>query len=313
MNRETAIEVKKAISKQLLTLPRAIKTAAERREFFECFGFPMSVNGVALTKKGRRYVIKILLESEGTVRIGALSSAFSIYPGEIVVEVIGRIKFFRINTTQRIRPATPGTSIGHYQGGTGTFGCLVQDLEGVYILSNNHVLANWDNASLGDEILQPGPADSGVVHRDEIASLKDYVPVGPTLSNEVDAAIAEPYDDSDVDPEIPLIGFINGAVSASISMPVHKFGRTTLLTQGYVDSISADINVFSNGSFITFENQIEIRSDEGRFSAPGDSGALILDSRNNNATGLLFAGSPNNRTFANPIDRVLSALKVELL
>ena len=43
------------------------------------------------------------------------------------------------------------------------FGGLVRDKqsEDTVILSNNHVLANSNNASIGDTILQPGTADGG--------------------------------------------------------------------------------------------------------------------------------------------------------
>ncbi len=55
---------------------------------------------------------------------------------------------------------TAGSSIGHYKVTAGTLGGFVRDREGVYILSNNHVLANSNKAEGPDPILLPGPADN---------------------------------------------------------------------------------------------------------------------------------------------------------
>ena len=79
--------------------------------------------------------------------------------------------------TQKMRPARPGVSIGHYQITAGTLGCLVQRDGQVYILSNNHVLANSNAGQLGDAIYQPGPYDGGG-SADQIGTLEQFIPVG---------------------------------------------------------------------------------------------------------------------------------------
>jgi len=79
---------------------------------------------------------------------------------------IGKVRL--LGTRQeRIRPAQPGVSIGHYKISAGTFGALVKDSETgePLILSNNHILANGTNgrdgrAQIGDPILQPGDCDT---------------------------------------------------------------------------------------------------------------------------------------------------------
>ena len=59
--------------------------------------------------------------------------------------------------TARHRPAPLGVSIGHPDITAGTLGFKVKDGAGnSYILSNNHVMANSNQASIGDNILQPG-------------------------------------------------------------------------------------------------------------------------------------------------------------
>jgi hypothetical protein len=88
----------------------------------------------------------------------------------------GPITIFQ-NRTDRVRPAPGGVSIGHYQISAGTLGCLVQKHGDLYILSNNHVIANSNDASAGDPILQPGPHDGGRRPEDEIAQLSEFVPI----------------------------------------------------------------------------------------------------------------------------------------
>jgi len=64
--------------------------------------------------------------------------------------------------TDKHRPAPLGVSIGHPDITAGTLGFKVRDGSGnPYILSNNHVMANINQASIGDHILQPGAYDGG--------------------------------------------------------------------------------------------------------------------------------------------------------
>jgi hypothetical protein len=50
------------------------------------------------------------------------------------------------------------------------------DKQGIYILSNSHVLANEGVAEKGDVIVQPGVFDDGKAPGDVIAKLADWVP-----------------------------------------------------------------------------------------------------------------------------------------
>ncbi len=102
-------------------------------------------------------------------------------------------------------------------------------------------------------------------------------------------------------------------VTADVEMEVQKYGRTTGLTSGAVDSINATVKVRYGRGFAIFENQIVIEGIEGaEFSAGGDSGSLIVtDDLNCNPVGLLFAGS-SVVTIANPIDEVLTQLGVSI-
>ena len=70
-------------------------------------------------------------------------------------------------------------SIGHFRVTAGTLGCVVRDRASGerLILSNNHVLANSNDAAPGDPIVQPGAADGGQVSQDAIAYLERFCPI----------------------------------------------------------------------------------------------------------------------------------------
>ncbi|MEQ8672694.1 MAG: hypothetical protein RLP44_24000 [Aggregatilineales bacterium] len=85
-----------------------------------------------------------------------------------------------INPKGRFRPSIPGgVSIGHYKITAGTLGVIVYDLftGEKLILSNNHVLANSNEALTGDAILQPGPTDGGQNPADKVATLERFIPL----------------------------------------------------------------------------------------------------------------------------------------
>jgi hypothetical protein len=91
------------------------------------------------------------------------------------VQALGVIKALQ-SPTSKIRPAPGGCSVGHVDVTAGTLGCLVYRGSDVFILSNNHVLANCNRGQRGDAILQPGKADGGTMN-DQVAVLEDFVPI----------------------------------------------------------------------------------------------------------------------------------------
>lgn len=220
---------------------------------------------------------------------------------------------------RRIRPVMGGFSVGHYKITAGTIGTCCYDLTAFpgipgkyYILSNNHVLANSNNAHVGDPILQPGPFDGGDPIRDRVAYLSRYITIKfrtPTTTpiNYVDAAVAE-GDLQDLNREVYWGGHIKDLYTApKVNDIVQKTGRTTGFTTGKVTNINATVDVnYGSGHVARFRNQIITT----RMSAPGDSGSIIMN-RDEHAVGLLFAGS-NTRTIANNILLVQMLLKVRL-
>lgn len=194
----------------------------------------------------------------------------------------------------------------------GTFGALVKTTRKVYILSNNHVLADENRLPLDSPIFQPGLLDDGNIDTDTIARLSRFITLRANRFNNVDAALAEPLRRNLVDNDVLHIGAPNGTAPAAIDMMVHKFGRTTSYTTGRIVSIDTDVSVEYETAEFTFASQIIILGSNGQmFSDSGDSGSIILQRGTNTAVGLLFAGSPNH-TIANHIGSVLRALRVQL-
>ena len=221
---------------------------------------------------------------------------------------------------QHVRPVMGGYSVGHYKITAGTIATCAYDLtpfpgipEHFYILSNNHVLANSNNARIGDPILQPGPYDGGVYPRDMIGRLSRFIPIrfksGSSVpTNYVDAAIAEvPFHQANR--EIFWVGYVKDLYAKPVpgKTIVQKTGRTTNFTTAYVRSVNATIDVnYGGGRVARFKQQILT----DRMSAGGDSGSLVttLDEK---AVGLLFAGSPSV-TVLNNILYVQSLLRIRI-
>src|SRR5262245_18660792 len=142
--------------------------------------------GVGIKSDGRP-AIKILLERSG---VAGLPATLDGLPVEATVT--GRIMAFS-DPTKRQRPAPLGFSIGHPSITAGSIGARVKDASGnVYVLSNNHVLANANAANIGDPELQPGKFDGGSAPADQIATLSAFetLTFSPLASNTIDAAIA---------------------------------------------------------------------------------------------------------------------------
>lgn len=221
---------------------------------------------------------------------------------------------------RKVRPVMGGYSVAHYKVTAGTIATCVYDrwpFPGIpnkyYILSNNHVLANCNNARIGDPILQPGPADGGTVLGDIVARLSRYVPIKfivpykPVPLNYVDAAIAE-GEFHDLNREIYWIGYVKQVKSKPrVGDYVEKTGRTTNFTTGKIIAIHATLNVnYGYGRVARFADQIVMTN----MSAPGDSGSLVCDIKEG-AVGLLFAGS-SQVTIANSIVQVQNRLNIRL-
>ena len=255
----------------------------------------------------------------------------------------GNIK--ALSNTDKLRPARPGCSIGHVDITAGTFG-LVARRNGIpMILSNNHVLANSNDAEIGDIILQPGPYDGGTLD-DQIGTLHQFEPirfmdeestckfsrgvaatgnkvwekagkksrfkviahttVEDSVFNLVDCALCMPFNSEDIIPDIIDIGVPTGEIRGELGMFARKSGRTTGYTEDKI--IQVDVTAIPQ-----YGSKVAIFTDQlmaGPMSAGGDSGSAVLN-EDNKVFGLLFAGSEST-TIINRWEHVEGALNVTL-
>ncbi len=261
------------------------------------------------------------------------------------------------NQTPQTPPIELGTSGGNLNDSTtsgttttccsGTLGVLVIRAGTQYILSNNHVLARSNQATLGELIGQPGLVDTEPNHCDPtratpVATLSQFVqlPSGGTDSapvpGTVDAALAA-VTPSMVDPSGRILGFgpspdtclqspSNSACAAApalapalpaLAMKVAKAGRSTGLTCSTIDAINARVKVAyqskcsktaPNFTVVEFDNQVSVSGQQ--FSQGGDSGSLMVNAQTAQPIALLFAGSDGApfETIGNPIAQVLNHL-----
>ena len=132
--------------------------------------------------------------------------------GEVDVRDIGQVVKRSASLVTRALPMLIGYSVAHYKVTAGTLGCFVQAEDGsVCILSNNHVLANGNEAQVGDPILQPGGTDGGLIPADVVARLKAFAPLKIQDHNTVDCAIGEVESGIDLDlSTMPGLGGLKG-------------------------------------------------------------------------------------------------------
>ena len=118
-----------------------------------------------------------------------------------------------------------------------------QDVTPIFILSNNHVLADENRLPLGSPIYQPALMDGGKLAQDQIAELARFIKLKVNRYNKIDAAIAEPLTRNLLDGDVLHIGAPGGTATAEIDIMVYKFGRTTSYTAGRITSVDTDVIV----------------------------------------------------------------------
>jgi hypothetical protein len=205
-----------------------------------------------------------------------------------------------------------GTSTGNdLECSAGTLSCVVTKSGTEYFLSNNHVFARENAASIGERIDAPGRYDGKprCSQTPEVGTLADFRNVSFSSSNVVDCAITKPavgvaYSKVEAGGYQPA----TATQTASIGLACKKTGRTSGLTTGAVQAINVTIQVQYTSGIATFTNQIQF---PGTFIRSGDSGSLAVTQSGNNPVALMFAGGSGG-SFGNPIGSVLSALGVSI-
>jgi len=271
--------------------------------------------------------------SPATVAITAVSQADPSKSGSAQAQIIAKAS----NQQAQTPPIKLGTSGGNSNDFSrsgnvitccgGTLGSLIQRSGTFYILSNNHVLARSDSASLGENIIQPGLVDTncGATSSLVVGSLSQFANLQAAGTN-VDAAIAQiipgAVDTTGTilslgstttggvpDPGPPHAGT---GIPASVGMAVGKSGRTTGLTCSRVGAVGVATRVqYQTGCgtgttfTVVYSNQISVTG--GTFSGAGDSGSLIVSTGTGDPVALLYGGSDTD-TVGNPVQDVLNAM-----
>jgi hypothetical protein len=210
----------------------------------------------------------------------------------------------------------------------GTLGSLVSRGGTLYILSNTHILGRSDLAQTGEAIVQPGLIDTATCTPSgarTVANLTAFYNLESGPAPKLDAAIAQVVP-GNVDPNgnilylgdradaagvpVPAPPHAGPLVTAGLSMPVAKSGRSTGLTCSTVLALAVNVKVdYQKGCgtgatfSVNYTNQIDIAG--GSFSAEGDSGSLIVSQDKANPLALLYAGSDTD-TVGNPVLDILN-------
>jgi hypothetical protein len=216
-------------------------------------------------------------------------------------------------------------------GDQGTIGALVKmdEEDGLFLLSANHVLAGCNHIPPGMPIMAPAPDDarSEAPHPRTIATVYRAVPlhsgnpmhVSPceediALGRITDLAGVTSWQGDENGYDTPV-----DVVDPKAGMPVMKTGRTTGLTRGYIHTLVPEpvpipCNARGFKGNVWFKNVWYVRTDDPPFALPGDSGSLVVTEDGGAAVGVLFSSSSTgNLGIIIPIRHVLKKLGVELV
>ena len=256
--------------------------------------------GVGLVADGKP-VLLVLTKKEGVKNIPSSVEGITTR-----VDVVGEV--IAMANTGKYRPVPGGVSVGNNnECAAGTIGCQLIIGGNRYALSNNHVFARENSASIGESIVQPGRYDGKpkCASTEQIGTLSNFEPIifSTSANNVIDAAIA--LYSAGIATTCSMVGNLytpsGTAVAPSLGLPVKKVGRTSGLTTGTIAGINVTLNVGYGTGTARFINQIYV---QGSFIRSGDSGSLMVTQSGNNPVGLCFAGGGGG-SFANPIGPVL--------
>lgn len=219
-------------------------------------------------------------------------------------------------------PCPPGFGIGLENDRSGTLGCYVRfagDPDGIYLLSNLHVIAMDGLASVGAHIYQPSHGREGDRRFARLATWKPLNFKRWGYPNIMDAAIAKVGSNKRVKIAIPEIGLPAGIAEVKEGDTVRIFGSTS----GYKTGTVLETNYRTrdmkyryrkrNGSigkkYVGFKCQVKCTN----YSDCGDSGSVVVNQRNQIVG--LHVGSigKNYRSFFSPIGPILDALNISII
>ena len=179
-----------------LNAPTALRALGIRAQAAGAAKEPIRTVAIGISRSGKQHTLAIRVQHRGMMNHPVIQDMRKKAKGEVDVRYVGRLIKLETPATlqKRRRPLVIGCSIGHFAITAGTLGCFVTDrkTKAALILSNNHVLANENNAKKGDAIIQPGDFDGGKRPKDVVAKLRNFVALKPAATNMVDCAVAAP-------------------------------------------------------------------------------------------------------------------------
>ncbi len=248
-----------------------------------------------------------------TIEHGGVRSHTDVHEvGEARVEVL----------VSAARPSRPGYSVGHVDGGSGTLGCVVRarDTGEQLGLSCAHVVGLGGEGDPGDRVLVPSRPDAAAIGKLGRARYGTLVHVAApsadwdAAAGNVDAATFRPDAPAHLRREIALVDVAPSGIvdDVAVGARVKKVGAATELTWGEVRAVHWLVMLpypRPDGTVeeVWFADQIGVT----RCSAPGDSGALMLDDATNAAVGM-HVGSTDTLSVCAPMRKVLDAVACDL-
>lgn len=306
-----------------------VKDGKETDEMAIQFTVSRKLSPDSLAAAGLTELPKSFITDDGTVvPVDVIERSYMPSYRIIPDPMAGRIEAEELTSRQtrrsRCDPIMPGISVGHVDGGAGTFGAVVYDARNgtPYILSNWHVL-HGPTGAIGEQILQPGAMDDGNLISNVAGRL-----IRSHLGLAGDCAIASVIGRG-LNPTIFELNVIPARVGvASLGDKVVKSGRTTGVTFGIVKRIGVVVEMnYGPGFEQCLVGGFEIGpnpdkpANNGEISMKGDSGSVwMVDTEGPDkdvVLGLHFGGETDPRpeaehALACNIHSVLEKLQVSL-
>lgn len=313
MNIDSVRSFKKQISDEIVA---QAGDSHDIRSFYEATDPPMPQNmALGVARNGEEHVLAIRTNDPAAAE--RMAARVNGEADVKIIEIAPRPSPAYYQA--RRRPLEPGLQVGMAgKGFVGTLGCFARDGDGnLGVVSNAHVLADSGDALIGHPFGQPYGANLA----DRVGVLTRWLLPSPGTPGIADAAFCR------MDKTEALVGY-SGVLGGKIRGARHltpddlgretiKDGRTTGSSLGKIVVVELDnVPVRYPRGLLYFNDAHEITGGPSAdFSAAGDSGSMILD-RDGWAIGLLWAGGISDgidRTYGNPLLRVLNALGVTLV
>lgn len=214
----------------------------------------------------------------------------------VPTDVVEKPPFRLAALDSRVRPAPGGYMIGPAGGllsaTGGTLGVNITWQGRFRLLTNNHVIA--DNGNAGGTVYQP---TQSILRDNSLSTVAGFVPVVTYANRRQPNPVRNKYDIAWCEmtqaigsPNISGIGVPQGIRAPVNGEAVQWIGRKTGTVQSTtISTVAGQIAIeFVTNEWAWFEGVIQFN---GGSVAPGDSGAAIVATSDNNVVGLIFAAN----------------------